>query len=85
MRCILYCPLKAKIFEQDDIALPRVASFFHQESEKQQAEAQAMLDYLTDRGGQYCNKDIQVKLLLTARSYRFLTAQYATVHASVLL
>lgn len=49
----------AKIFEQDDIALPRVAAFFHEHSEQERAQAEAMLDYLSDRGGQYCNKDIQ--------------------------
>ncbi|XP_014025403.2 ferritin, heavy subunit [Salmo salar] len=49
----------AKIFEQDDISLPRVAAFFHEHSEQERAQAEAMLDYLSDRGGQYCNKDIQ--------------------------
>ncbi|XP_010900244.1 ferritin light chain [Esox lucius] len=49
----------AKIFEQDDIALTRVAAFFHEQSEKEQAQAEAMLDYLSDRGGHFCNKDIQ--------------------------
>ncbi|XP_024243380.1 ferritin, heavy subunit isoform X2 [Oncorhynchus tshawytscha] len=49
----------ANIFEQDDIALPRVAAFFHEHSAQEQAQAEAMLDYLSDRGGQYCNKDIQ--------------------------
>ncbi|CAB1323457.1 unnamed protein product [Coregonus sp. 'balchen'] len=49
----------AKIFEQDDIALPRVAAFFHEHSVNEQAQAEAMLDYLSDRGGQYCSKDIQ--------------------------
>uniref|UniRef100_A0AAY4D1Z6 Uncharacterized protein n=1 Tax=Denticeps clupeoides TaxID=299321 RepID=A0AAY4D1Z6_9TELE len=38
----------AKIFEQDSVALPRAAAFFH-----------AMLDYLNQRGGLYCGKDIK--------------------------
>ncbi|XP_056138210.1 LOW QUALITY PROTEIN: ferritin light chain, oocyte isoform-like [Lampris incognitus] len=49
----------ASIFEQDDVALPRVASFFHQESLWEQAQTEAMMDYLAQRGGQYCNKNIQ--------------------------
>ncbi|KAL0968119.1 hypothetical protein UPYG_G00262650 [Umbra pygmaea] len=49
----------AKIFEQDDNALPRVSAFFHEQSEKEQARAEAMLNYLSERGGQFCNKDIQ--------------------------
>ncbi|CAB1331555.1 unnamed protein product [Coregonus sp. 'balchen'] len=48
---------QAKIFERNDIALPRVAAFFHEHSEQEQSQAEAMLDYLSDRGGQYCNKD----------------------------
>ncbi|KAM7415305.1 hypothetical protein PAMA_019910 [Pampus argenteus] len=49
----------ASVFERDDVALPRVASFFHQEALKQQDEAEAMLGYLAERGGNYCGKDIQ--------------------------
>ncbi|KAM9351619.1 ferritin light chain [Symphorus nematophorus] len=49
----------ASVFERDDVALPRVAAFFHQEVLKQQEEAEAMLDYLAQRGGNYCGKDIQ--------------------------
>ncbi|XP_048829092.1 ferritin light chain, oocyte isoform-like [Brienomyrus brachyistius] len=49
----------ARIFEQHDVALPRVAGFFHQESEKEQKQAEAMLAYLTERGAHYCNKDIK--------------------------
>lgn len=49
----------ACVFERDDVALPRVASFFHQEALKQQDEAEAMLGYLAERGGNYCGKDIQ--------------------------
>ncbi|XP_023119187.1 ferritin light chain, oocyte isoform-like [Amphiprion ocellaris] len=49
----------ANVFEQDDVTLPRVASFFHQEALKQQDEAEAMLGYLAERGGNFCGKDIQ--------------------------
>ncbi|CAJ1056007.1 ferritin light chain [Xyrichtys novacula] len=49
----------ASVFERDDIALPRVASFFHQEALKQEEEAEAMLDYLAKRGGNFCSKDVQ--------------------------
>ncbi|TDH09787.1 hypothetical protein EPR50_G00092390 [Perca flavescens] len=49
----------ASVFERDDVALPRVASFFHQEALKQREEAEAMLGYLAERGGNYCTKDIQ--------------------------
>ncbi|XP_016410414.1 ferritin, heavy subunit-like [Sinocyclocheilus rhinocerous] len=49
----------AKIFEQSDLALPRVAAYFHQESVKELERAEAMLQYLTQRGGKYCSKNIQ--------------------------
>ena len=49
------------MFERDEVALPRVASFFHQEALKQQQEAEAMLGYLAERGGNYCGKDVQVR------------------------
>ena len=49
------------MFERDDVALPRVASFFQQEALKQEDEAEAMMGYLAERGGNYCGKDTQVK------------------------
>ncbi|XP_053283415.1 LOW QUALITY PROTEIN: ferritin light chain, oocyte isoform-like [Pleuronectes platessa] len=55
----LFCLLQASAFERDDVALPRVSAFFHQEALKQQTEAEAMLGYLAERGGKYCGKDIQ--------------------------
>ncbi|XP_061078476.1 ferritin light chain, oocyte isoform-like isoform X2 [Conger conger] len=51
--------VEAKIFEQDDQALPHVAAFFQRESEREQERAEAMMEYLNERGGQYCSKDIQ--------------------------
>uniref|UniRef100_A0A672QPI3 Ferritin n=1 Tax=Sinocyclocheilus grahami TaxID=75366 RepID=A0A672QPI3_SINGR len=50
---------QAKIFEQRDVALPRVSAYFHQESVKELERAEAMLQYLSQRGGKYCNKNIQ--------------------------
>ncbi|KAF4081227.1 hypothetical protein AMELA_G00159060 [Ameiurus melas] len=49
----------AKLFEQDDLPLSRVAAFFHQESTRAQARAEALLQYLSERGGHYCNKVIR--------------------------
>nr|QJU71669.1 H-ferritin [Carassius cuvieri x Carassius auratus red var.] len=49
----------AKIFEQSDLALPRVAAYFHQESVKELERAEAMQQYLTQRGGKHCSKNIQ--------------------------
>lgn len=67
----VYCLFQAKIFEQDDMALPRVAAYFYQESMMEQGQAEAMLHYLSERGGQYCNKDIQVSRA------DFINAKYA--------
>ncbi|XP_051980644.1 ferritin, heavy subunit-like [Xyrauchen texanus] len=49
----------AKRFEHNDLALPRMAAFFHQESVKEQERAEAMLQYLSQRGGMFCSKNIQ--------------------------
>ncbi|XP_029910315.1 ferritin, heavy subunit [Myripristis murdjan] len=49
----------AFVFEQGSIALPRLASFFHQQAERQEAEADAMLAYLAQRGGCYCARQIK--------------------------
>lgn len=56
------CVFKAKIFEQDDLPLSHVAAFFHRESTREQEQAEAMQQYLSERGGHYCNKVIQVTL-----------------------
>lgn len=49
----------ANIFEQSDLSLPRVAAYFHQESVKELERAEAMLQYLSQRGGKFCGKNIQ--------------------------
>ncbi|XP_056595157.1 ferritin light chain, oocyte isoform-like [Triplophysa dalaica] len=49
----------ANIFEQSDRALPRLAAFFHHESVKEQDRAEVMLQYLSQRGGTFCSKNIQ--------------------------
>lgn len=49
----------ANIFEQSDRALPRVAAFFHRESVMEQERAEVMLQYLSQRGGTFCSKNIQ--------------------------
>lgn len=49
----------ASVFDRDDVDLPRLASFFRHEAQKQQEEAQDMLRYLAQRGGTYCGKEIQ--------------------------
>ncbi|XP_067291843.1 ferritin light chain, oocyte isoform-like [Pseudorasbora parva] len=49
----------AKIFEQSDLSLPRVAAYFHQESVKELERAEAMLQYLSQRGGKFCGKNIK--------------------------
>lgn len=49
----------ARMFEQSNLALPRVSGYFHQESVKEQERAEVMLQYLSRRGGKYCSKNIQ--------------------------
>ncbi|KAJ0069653.1 hypothetical protein NL108_011931 [Boleophthalmus pectinirostris] len=49
----------ASAFERDDLALPRVALFFHHMAQTQQEEAQELLRYLSQRGGTYCGHDVQ--------------------------
>ncbi|XP_055049153.1 ferritin, middle subunit [Misgurnus anguillicaudatus] len=49
----------ADMFEQSDRALSRVAAFFHRESVMEQERAEAMMQYLCQRGGNLCCKNIQ--------------------------
>ncbi|XP_055505489.1 ferritin light chain, oocyte isoform-like [Leucoraja erinacea] len=58
----------AEIFEQDDVALPRVAGYFHKITEEEEQNAQTLLDYQADRGGHYCPKDIQKPHTLMVRN-----------------
>ncbi|XP_062918072.1 ferritin light chain, oocyte isoform-like isoform X2 [Mobula hypostoma] len=48
-----------EIFEQDDVALPRVAAYFRKITQEEEKNAQTLLDYQTERGGHYCPKNIQ--------------------------
>ncbi|XP_043084598.1 ferritin light chain, oocyte isoform-like isoform X2 [Puntigrus tetrazona] len=49
----------AETFERSDLALPRVSAYFHQESAKELERAETMLQYLSQRGGKHCSKNIQ--------------------------
>ncbi|XP_059831690.1 ferritin light chain, oocyte isoform-like [Hypanus sabinus] len=57
-----------EIFEQDDVALPRVAAYFHKITQEEEKNAQTLLDYQTERGGHYCPKDIQKPRCLSVRN-----------------
>ncbi|XP_051885170.1 ferritin light chain, oocyte isoform-like [Pristis pectinata] len=60
----------AEIFEQDDVALPRVAGYFHKITQEEEKNAQTLLDYQTERGGHYCPRDIQKPRSESVRNIR---------------
>ncbi|KAM4617780.1 ferritin light chain-like [Discoglossus pictus] len=49
----------AEVFDQANVALPRVSKFFLEQAKEEQETAEALLKYLNDRGGLYCSKTIQ--------------------------
>ncbi|XP_069754642.1 ferritin, middle subunit [Narcine bancroftii] len=60
----------AEIFEQDDVALPRVAGYFREITKEEERNAQTLLDYQMERGGHYCPKDIQKPRTVSVRNIR---------------
>ena len=67
----MYCyTALAAYFERDDVALSNVAAYFRKNADEERSHAQALIDYLTKRGGRVRFSDIKAPPLVEFASVR---------------